>query len=270
MSAPDFIGVGTHLSGSPWWYELLLEHPQIAGPVDGERSQHFFAQFCDTEMTEADVAAYHARFDCPEGQICGEWTDRYLYDVWTLPLLRRVAPEAKILVMLRDPVERYISSLRHRIDATVRPEQAPYMTEAVHRGRYASQLRALYAFFPREQVLVLQGERCREDPLTQFRRTVDFLGVDAGFVAKRHKRLARGKPGPILAVRILRAMGVPESVRIRSLRRLLRPGRRLPRVELWPDLEAALHDALDREMLGLRELEPEIDLALWPHFAHLA
>ena len=39
---------------------------------------------------------------------------------------------------------------------------------------------------------------------------------------------------------------------------------------LWPDLEGALHTALDPDVAALRELVPELDLALWPNFAHLA
>ena len=39
---------------------------------------------------------------------------------------------------------------------------------------------------------------------------------------------------------------------------------------LWPDLEAALHTALDPDVEALRALVPELDLTLWPNFAHLA
>ncbi|MDQ3741133.1 MAG: sulfotransferase domain-containing protein [Actinomycetota bacterium] len=271
MSAPgppDFIGVGALLSGTGWWYERLLEHPAIQPPTTGPEPLHFFERFCTEPMGDDDVARYHAHFPREPGTIRGEFTSRYLYDAWTLPLLRRAAPDAKLLVSVRDPIERYLSALSYRIAETESDEDAPYMTDAVHRGRYASQLRALLAFFPREQVLVLQYERFRLQPLEEYRRTLRFLGVDASFVPRRYKRLARGKTGPILPVRVLRALGVPETVNLRRFR-----GRRdgPPRAELWPDLEAALHDALDEEVAALKaELVPDLDLSLWPNFAHLA
>ena len=39
----------------------------------------------------------------------GEWTPRYMYDGWPLAQIAQVAPKARILVMLRDPVDRYAS-----------------------------------------------------------------------------------------------------------------------------------------------------------------
>ena len=65
-------------------------------------------------------------------------------------------------------------------------------------------------------------------------------------------------------------LGVPGRVIRRSAERVA--GRPLGRTEtpLWPDLEAALHFTLDPEMQRLMKLVPELDLALWPNFKHLA
>ena len=57
------------------------------------------------------VERYHRNFPRPAGGVTGEWTPRYMYDHWSLRLLRRAAPEARILVILRDPIERYRSAL---------------------------------------------------------------------------------------------------------------------------------------------------------------
>ena len=43
MSAapPDFVGVGTHLAGTRWWFELLREHPGICGPLSDDEGLRF-------------------------------------------------------------------------------------------------------------------------------------------------------------------------------------------------------------------------------------
>jgi hypothetical protein len=148
---------------------------------------------------------------------------------------------------------------------------AAYMSDVVHRGRYASQLRALYASFPPEQVLVLQAEACRADPVGQYRRTVAFLGVDPAFVPRRLRRAARGKTGPTPVVRALRAAGVPQEVSVRQTRdRVLRALRREPTpvepATMWPDLRRGLHVALGPEIERLAAVAPDVDLELWPSF----
>ncbi|MBX5441595.1 MAG: sulfotransferase [Solirubrobacteraceae bacterium] len=272
--APDLIAVGAQACGVPWWIGLIAEHPRILAPDDGGEGAGFFDAFSQREMTDADVAAYHARFARPDGWLAADWGTRYLADAWTAPLIARAAPDAKLLVLLRDPVERYLAILRQRLREAVDPDEPILMTDMINWGRYATQLRALRAFVDPERILVLQYERCRADVLGEYRRTIRFLGLpDDGFVPRRLRRAARGKTGPRAYVRALRAAGLPEHVNRRwlrtSVRRLLR-GRRLelPR-EPWPELDAALHAVLDPEVEALRELVPELDLSLWPHFAHL-
>ena len=83
-------------------------------PLTGGKEQHFFDRFCARELTDADVAEYHDRFPRKPGQIAGEWTPRYMHDFWTPRLIARAAPEAKLLIMFRDPIERFRSGVPHR------------------------------------------------------------------------------------------------------------------------------------------------------------
>ncbi len=255
---PDFVGVGTAYAGAGWWHDLLLMHPQIRAPggeaasLEDPKALHFFDELCRREMTGDDIARYHAFFAREEGTIVGEWTPRYMHDPWTPFLLRRAAPGAKLLVMLGDPVERYRERLaRARLRAESEAEQL-YMAHALSRGRYALQLERLWAVFDREQTLVLQHERCRADPRPEYARTLRFLGVRDHHVPLRLRTDLRPRAR---AVGALRRAGV------------LKPP---PRAELWPDIEQTLHAELDGEVRRLTSLVPEIDLRLWPNFAHLA
>ncbi len=135
---------------------------------------HYFDRYWGEPFGEEDVAAYARLFRRPPGKVGGEWTPRYMFDPWTPPLLRQAAPDARLLVLLRDPVARFVSAMTHRTDRGWRTD-ATAVDEAVSRGFYHAQLTHLLDHFPRQQVLVLQFERCRADADAMLRRTFSFL-----------------------------------------------------------------------------------------------
>ena len=264
VGPPDFVGVGAQRSGTQWWYGLVTDHPVVrpvtararrlrpgeradlvsAVPTSAEaperRELHFFDSFCEAPFEDANTRLYHRFFPRAAGQIAGEWTPRYMADFWTPPLLRRAAPEAKLLVLLREPVERYLSALS-RDAPMARSHGVPLawlgVNEAVHRGRYASQLANLLEHFPRERVLVLQYERCCSAPGEELRRTYEFLGVDAAHM-----------PAKLTA----------------------QAGPRRPKPRLAPEAERELVAALAPEVRALAERFSAIDLDLWPRFRDAA
>ena len=237
---PDFVGVGVQRSGTSWWFQLLLDHPEIQPPLQKRKKElHFFGRFCSGPMSDEDVARYHGLFPNEPGMITGEWTPRYMFDFWTPRLLRRAAPDAKILVLLRDPIERYRSGVPHQTMFTPKRGDAAIAADAVQRGCYATQLRRVLAHFDPEQVLVLQYERCALEPLEEYARTLRFLGVRDDF----------------------------EPSGVGELRGRTRAADKEP---LWPELLDDLHDTLDPEIRDLQALVPGVDLSLWPNFAHLA
>ncbi len=104
---PDFIGIGSVGGGGPWWHGLLTQHPDIQPPRNRKAAQRYFDDYCFKILEDADIRDYHGRFAKTPGKITGEWTDAYGVQPWTLPLLARVAPDAKILIMLVNPFEAY-------------------------------------------------------------------------------------------------------------------------------------------------------------------
>jgi hypothetical protein len=185
LGPPDFVGVGTQRSGTTWWWSVLGSHPDVANPDSEARRAkgpypakefHFFGHYHGVQ--EIDPACYHRYFPRPPGALAGEWTPRYMYDFWTPPMLARAAPQAKLLVMLRDPVARFLSGLAHWTSWGLAAE--PIYADQFSRGLYWQQLQALMCYFSRGQVLVLQYERCVADPVGEAVRTFDFLGCDPG------------------------------------------------------------------------------------------
>ena len=180
---PDFIGVGTARSGTTWWDELIHSHPAVDRAPGIPKEVHFFDRFWDGSFSDADIARYHAYFARREGRSAGEWTPGYMVDFWIPPLLRRAAPEARLLVLLRDPVERFRSGLtltENRLTLQWTPRAAA--NGGFQRGCYADQLERVWAIFPSEQVLVLQYERCVADTAGELRRTFSFLGLEPSAV----------------------------------------------------------------------------------------
>ena len=236
---PDFIGVGTQRSGTTWWFESLLAHPQIRPPRGRRKELHFFDPFCRRALTDADIADYHALFPRKRGQLAGEWTPRYMHDFWTPPLLARAAPDAKLLIMFRDPIERFRSGVPHRLSRTSEGRIEAATADAIERGRYATQLARLLASHDESRILILQYEKCVADPAGQYQRTLAFLGVDA---EHRHEGFERRR-------------GTTQAAK---------------KKDLWDDLVAGLMATLEPEVARLADMTPKIDVSLWKNFAHLA
>jgi hypothetical protein len=238
VGPPDVVGVGAQRAGTTWWYRMLCDHPRIERAAGKET--HFFDAFFESEFTSADVDAYHRLFPRPKGSLIGEWSPEYLHDFWTPQLLRRAAPDAKILVLLRDPLLRLQSGLRHElaiVDRAVRRGRRRYFgamdaNGSLARSLYSRQLETLFEEFDRDQVLVLQFERCVEDPAAELRRTYEFVGADP-------------------------ADHVPVALRERV-------GGANPRLELTDAVSDAARRIILRDATQLKALVPELDLSLWP------
>ncbi len=180
IDPPDFVGVGAPGSRAAWWDALVHAHPKVARRPGRPAAFHFFEGAWSVDLGDAETARYRALFPRPDGSIAGEWSPEYMVDFWVPPLLHRAAPAARLLVLLRDPVERFSSGP----DPLERAPSAPWTARAkagasFQAGLYADQLLRLWAAFPGHQVFVLQYERCMRDPRAELRRTFEFLGLDA-------------------------------------------------------------------------------------------
>jgi len=235
---PSFVGVGAQRSGTTWWFRgAIRPHPQFKRPFKPFKEVHFFDRYW-TEEPPADIAERYARlFPRPPGAITGEWTPRYMCDPWALRMLAEAAPEARILIMLRDPVERYHSGMEREMRLAEEAGSKPTIAvvgDAIYRGLYHAQVERVLALFGRDNVLVLQYERCQVDPLGEMKRTHRFLGIDE--LGELTDKLAR--PRPPRGERV----GIPDAMRA--------------------DLVATYREDVER----LAALCPEIDLELWPNF----
>lgn len=234
---PDFVGVGVPKCGTSWWFSMVLAHPDVHPPPRKELlffNRNFFDRLRNGSCTDADLVAYHRWFPRPEGTHIGEWTPSYLFAYRLPPILRRAAPEAKILILLRDPVERYRSDISRSMP---RKRLRNVRYRGLARGFYAAELEPWEREYGPSERLVLQYETCSRAPAEQLARTYRFLGLDDGF----------RPPDLHLAVNETRG------------KRAVDPG-----------FERLLVELYEPDVVTLAARHPEIDLRLWPHFSHLA
>jgi hypothetical protein len=229
---PDFVGIGVQKAGTSWWYELIADHPGVTARADLHKERQYLSHMADRPFGPAEVATYAAWFPRRQGTITGEWTPDYLSFAWVPPLLQAAAPAAKLLVLLRDPVERFLSGLSYRLAQGAEPTGAT-VADAVRQGFYARWLGRYLDYFPTEQLLVLQYEACAADPGSQLAATYHFLGL--------------GDHVPV------------------DLHRPVNPSGE--KVALDPEARRRLVDLYEPDVEALTRLVPSLDRSRWPNFA---
>ena len=242
IGPPDFIGVGVHKAGTTWWWALLAGHPEIDA-VARRKELHLLDRMRDGPITDEQRDWYYRQFPRLPGHIAGEWTPRYQAMPPLAGIIKAVAPEAKLLTILREPVERYRSGLNQWQEQTkrrsLRREDRAGRREALMRGFYGRQVERLIDVVGRDQLLVLQYERCVREPAAELARTLDFLGVSPWVPDER-----------LLTTRYNQTMGQKRDLSAKD--------------------EAALLAEYEPEVKLLVSLVPDIDLSLWPRFSHLS
>ncbi|SDJ04247.1 Sulfotransferase family protein [Frankineae bacterium MT45] len=263
MTWPDFLLIGTPKGGTTALHSALVGHPQLH--LSAIKEPKFF--LCDgTRPTRSKHAgpgdAHSARewvwrepeyrrlfADAPRDALAGESTPFYLYDREAQQRIASTIPGARLIAVIRDPVDRAYSNWTHlwsdglepiadfnqalaQEDARVAAGYAPFWHYA-RVGRYGEQLSSLFELFPREQVLVLRYRELAEEPDRSIATVCDFLGVE------RHPA-AKSKPDNVHPY-------VTPSARQRALSSVIRAGAGLGAYappQIWRSVETPLRAAL--------------------------
>ena len=196
---PDFLIVGAQKAGTTALYAYLRWHPAITGPSWKEVS------YFDRHYRRG-ASWYRGHFPIRAGgRLVGEASPGYLFHPLAPERVRATVPEAKLIALLRDPVDRALSHYHHEVAlggaplsfdvaiaaAPARPRgEEPRLAREpgyfshpwwdytyLARGRYAEQLERWLAVFPREQLLVVPSEELAADPGQIYARVLEFLGA---------------------------------------------------------------------------------------------
>ncbi|WP_067500918.1 sulfotransferase [Actinoplanes sp. TFC3] len=209
MPLPDFLIAGVPKAGTTALHAALVRHPGLFLPTVKEPK--FFLSDGrppatggpgDVQTYQEHVwrrADYEALFaPAPPHTLKGEATPFYLYDHGSHERIRALIPGAKLVVLLRDPVDRAHSNWTHLWNAGLEPE-ADFLTACraedrrkaagwadfwhyVSLGLYGRQVQHLFKVFPREQVLLLRYRELKDAPAATLDRVCSFLGVETGLV----------------------------------------------------------------------------------------
>jgi hypothetical protein len=211
MPLPDFLIAGVPKAGTTALHAALVPHPGLhLSPVkepkfflsDGPPPRHGgpgdVQTYQEHVWRQEDYEALFA--SAPPGALLGEATPFYLHDLDSHARIKALIPQARLVLLLRDPVDRAHSNWTHLWNAGLEPEPdflaacraEPARIEAgwapfwhyVGLGRYGRQIEHLYRHFPREQVLLLRYRELKDDPAATLDRVCTFLGVDTGVLAE--------------------------------------------------------------------------------------
>lgn len=174
MSAPAWLGIGAQRSGTTWFTDLLTQHPEVGLGTNGKKEQQLLHKVADGRVEAAD---YLDLFPA-DGVRRGDWTPQYLRHASAPAAAARLVPDAPILVLLRDPVERFRSAMRL---AATRGKSWPYpvpITIQTWSGFYADQLDTWAAAVGRHRMHVMVYENIRRDPQAAVDEVWRLIGVD--------------------------------------------------------------------------------------------
>jgi hypothetical protein len=201
---PSFLIIGCQKCGTTSLYNYLIQHPNVAAAK--KKEIHFF----DFHYGHG-YEWYKKHFPAPNGSkdnkrlITGEATPYYVFHPHVPSRAKESLPNIKLILLLRDPVERAFSHYKYHVKLNIEPlsfEEAVktetertagewekmlrdgryqsynlQMYSYLARGVYFSQLERWFAHFPREQILLLKSEELFNNPERVFSDAVHFLDL---------------------------------------------------------------------------------------------
>lgn len=205
MHKPNFFIVGAAKCGTTSMFEYLRQHPEIA--MSTRKEPHYFAPDLQWQWAWriSDEKKYLALFRHAGSALrVGEGSTWHLYSSQAAVRIKEFAPDAKIIAMVRNPVDMIYSLYGHSVrngnedmpnfsaaldaeDDRRRgrrvPEAAPFRDCLFYRSvpRYAEQIQRYFDVFGRAQVLVIIFDDLAEDAAREYRRVIRFLEVDESF-----------------------------------------------------------------------------------------
>jgi Sulfotransferase domain len=245
---PDYLIVGAMKGGTSALYEYLVRHPLVHRSTNEE--VHYFSLHYQRGLDwyrghfPTRMRAKYVRLREGADLVTGESTPYYMFHPHALERIRGTVPDAKLMVVLRDPVTRAYSHYNHArqmgvedipsfeeaLDAEPerlageeeRMRQDPTYNSPAHwhnsylsRGLYLDQVKRLFSLFPEQQVLILSAEEMTRNPERVHAKALDFLGLPPVSYSKYPRHNSRRYPP------------IPAAARSRLVEYFAEPNRRL-------------------------------------------
>lgn len=264
---PNLVVIGGMKCGTTSFHEYLRLHPSIS--MSKRKELHYFLGGGSWDRGEE---WYRSWFD-PDRPVRGETSPGYT----NFPMkpgvpqrMHALIPDARLIYLVRDPVERTLSHYRHMV--AERREHRPLQEVLAdpsetytQRSRFHFQLEQYLPFYAIEQILVVQQESLLNDRVRTLERVFGWLGVDPRvrslrFLFRRHRSdrkrrltdfgLRVSRTAPMRAV-----SRAPDPLRFMLQDMVYRPvSRAVDKPRLEPEMLANLKDRLREDAARLRRL----------------
>jgi len=173
-----FIGIGAQKCASSWLFDILADHPEAA--LSGKKELDFFSYHY-----ENGYEWYEQQFsNKPGAKAVGEISPSYFNEASVPERAKLYSPDLRILLSLRDPVERALSQHRHlvRIGTVSGPDYRFEKALAdnpsyIEQGLYATHLSRWLESFPENQIFVVLMDDIKNHPDETARKVYRFLGI---------------------------------------------------------------------------------------------
>ena len=207
---PDFYIIGTQKGGTSSLYDYLTEHPSIESCYSKEPS--YFDRYYERGLNwyKINFPFKIQKFFMTKIRkkifLTGEASVRYLDHPFTPERIKKITPNAKFIVLLRNPVSRSFSQYTrvkgnnreqlsfedafHNESKRTRDDFEKIFSNPLHyadsyftysyfeRGIYVDKLKHWMKIFPKEQFLIIQSEIFFKNPSDTLNQVLDFLGLN--------------------------------------------------------------------------------------------
>ena len=222
---PDFLIIGGMKCATTSMYDYLCQHPNIQHAYCKE--VHYFDYYFSKNLSW-----YRSHFPINwsgisrvfDSSLVGESTPYYIFHPHSVKRIASLLPNVKLIVLLRDPVERAYSHYAHEVrlgyeklsfEEAIRQEKERLDGELerfmrdetywsrnyahfsyIKRGLYADQIQLWYEFFPPSQFLILRSEDLACSPQETYAKALDFLGLPNYNLKAFQRKNVRGQEKP--------------------------------------------------------------------------
>ena len=187
---PNLVVIGGLKCGTTSLHHYLNLHPEIG--MSRPKELNFFVEELNWPLGRDWYASHFDPAERVRGESSPHYTNRPRFD-GVAERLAETAPDARLIYMVRDPIDRMLSHYLHNVgggydDRPLEEALADPDTAYVDRGRYFFQLEPYLERFERDRIELVRREELKRDRAGTMRRVFAFLGVDEDFTSEQFER----------------------------------------------------------------------------------
>lgn len=216
MTLPNFLIIGAQKSASTFIHTCLAEHPEVFMPLDE------IPYFEDPDFHQTKQEQFEQLFRSVNGEkAIGIKRPNYLTKPECPARIKALIPNARLIAVLRHPVERAVSAYFHYVNNGFIPpalleksmtklldgeyaKTYPKAQEILDYGFYYKHLKNYLSLFDREQMLILFHEEITKNNLEEMQKTYRFLEIDDAYVPRQLNSRPQAVIYSIPRLRVLR------------------------------------------------------------------